>query len=173
MNGTVRPLADGRLVDAWEAAAERSAIERAPAILAAALDPDDLAQVDGWPVGRSDAALLDLHSALFGGRIAGVTACPACLEDLELDFAVENIRAPHGDGTERLEAETESGHGVVFRLPTVSDLAYLGRRATRRSLAESCVVEAFVDGEPIAAAALPESVVGAIDALMAARDPQG
>jgi hypothetical protein len=173
MSAAVRPLADRRLVEAWEAAAERSPIERAPAILAQALDTED---VDDWPVGRSDAALLDLHAALFGPRITGVIACPACLEELELDFAVADVRVSHGDGAERLEVETGSGHLVAFRLPSMADVVRVRRSPTpalaRRRLAEACVVEASANGREISAADLPDAAVDAMDEAMAEHDPQ-
>jgi hypothetical protein len=176
MSGAFRPLADGRLVEAWEAAAERSPIERAPAILARALDDEDVAYIDDWPVGRSDAALLDLHAALFGPRITGVTACPACLEELELDFAVADVRVAYGDGAERLQVDTDSGHRVVFRLPTIADVADVRRSPTtaraRRRLAEACVVKASASGQTIAAAELPDAAVDAMDEAMAEHDPQ-
>jgi hypothetical protein len=176
MSGAVHPLADGRLVEAWEAAAERSPLERAPAILAQTLEDEDAAYSDDWPVGRSDAALLDLHAALFGPRITGVTECPACLEELELDFAVADVRVAHGDGAERLEVGIDSGHRVAFRLPTMADVADVRRCPTtalaRRRLAEACVVEAFADGRAIAAAELPDAAVDAMDDTMADHDPQ-
>jgi hypothetical protein len=173
MSAAVRPLADGRLVEAWEAAAGRSPLERARSLLMQALDT---AEVDAWPVGRSDAALLDLHEALFGPHITGVTPCPACLEDLELDFAVADVRVAHGDGAERLEVETDSGCRVAFRLPTIGDVVGVRRvaspAAARRRLAEACVVEAFANGRTIPAADLPDAAVEAMDEAMAEHDPQ-
>src|SRR5262249_27126413 len=75
--------------------------------------------------------------------------------------------------TQGLEVD---GYRVAFRLPASGDLVALSRatdRAAARSmLLDRCVLEAERSGERTNAASLPEHVVAAVAAGVAAADPQ-
>jgi hypothetical protein len=89
------------LLSLWERGEGHRASRRALALLG-----DDFAAV---PIGRRDAALLELRVAWFGDAFTGVTSCPACGEEIELSFGAEEVRriAPDSSGV---------------RLPTTEDL---------------------------------------------------
>ena len=77
-----------------------------PARRALVLAPDTAS----LPIGRRDAVLLDLRVAMFGHEFTGVTSCPACGEEIELEFDAEEVRrAPTADARS-------------LRLPTTEDL---------------------------------------------------
>jgi len=90
------------LLSIWERGEGQRASRRALAILS-----DDYATV---PVGRRDAALLDLRVAWFGDVFSGVTSCPACGEEIELTFTADEVRR------DALPASAD------VRLPTTEDL---------------------------------------------------
>lgn len=159
------------LVERWEG---EPPARRALALLALAgeLPPDDLAEL---PVGRRDAELLRLRERLFGPRVVGTAACPACGERVELDFAVGEVRVADPPPVRPVAVEVD-GFSLLARLPTGGDLAEAagapGVGGARRALLERCVVEVHEHGEPRAAAELPDAVVRALGAGLAEADPQ-
>jgi hypothetical protein len=162
--GDIR-LSDGDLLAAWESGAGAPGVARAVAVAARAAEAD--ADVLEWTIGRRDALLLQVHSAVFGSVIELVTTCPACDEALELTIAVDDVLCAHGDAG----AEHELVDGdvrIVFRLPSSADLLAVAAIAdiaeARVALAARCVV----DG----AAQLPERAVAALAARVAELDPQ-
>ncbi|HEX5725731.1 MAG TPA: hypothetical protein VFX98_09725 [Longimicrobiaceae bacterium] len=160
------------LCERWEGA---HPAQRALALVGAAWDgvPDD--EPAAWPAGRRDAELLGLRERLFGPRVVSTADCPACGERVELDFAVAAVRVEGEPPPEPLALEAE-GWALVARLPTAGDLAAAatasGVEEARQVLLERCVVEAHEHGEPRGADELPEEVVRALGAGLAAADPQ-
>jgi len=136
-----RGLTQVDLLSMWERGEGQRASRRALALL-----DDGFASL---PIGRRDAALLDLRVAWFGDAFTGVTGCPACGEEIELAFTAEEVRreAPELSGTE-------------FRLPTTEDLLAIEHlddvESARRALLARCA---------------PHADAGTI-ARMAAHDPQ-
>jgi hypothetical protein len=164
--GDIR-LSDGDLLAAWEAGARAPGVARAVAVAARAAPAD--AGVLAWTIGRRDGLLLDVHDAVFGNAIDLVTACPVCVEALELTVTVDDLRSPHGDAGAEHELDDEaSGAHIVFRLPASADLLAVGAVAdiaeARAALAERCVVAGDTP--------LPESAVAALAARVAELDPQ-
>jgi hypothetical protein len=169
-------LTDKALLDAWEGAAHRLPPERALAVVACAVGADARAALARWPVGRRDAALLDIHAGTFGDTLDAVTACPACGEPLEVACRIGELRA----GFAPVEGEAElraAGHRVAFRAVRAGDLADAATAddagQARRGLAERCVLGAWDEaGDPVAPTALPDTVVDALDDALAAHDAQ-
>lgn len=96
-----RTLTQQELLSVWE----RGEGQR-PARRALALAPGTAS----LPIGRRDAALLELRIALFGSDFTGVTSCPACGEEIELTFDASEVRRePPSDDRS-------------LRLPTTEDL---------------------------------------------------
>jgi hypothetical protein len=163
------------LLDAWERGSRGTPAERAIALVAQATG--EPAAVEDWTVGRRDAGLLDLHEAAFGPLIEAVTPCPECAEPQELAFAISEVRAPFGDAGREHELDHEaSGLRLTFRLPSSRDLraAALADDAleARCGLLEQCVLSAVREGEPVAAASLPDGAVAALGERIALHDPQ-
>ena len=167
------------------------------ALLAPLLDGDAASEADPrghpehWPLGRRDAALLDLHAALFGPALTAATRCPACAEQIDLSLSTEQLRveAPTTAKTGSLSA---AGWQVEWRLPTSADLATAGAAAAagaagaadssrgaaaaQQALLQGCVQRATCNGAQVDSAALPsalpDALVRQMAADMAAADPQ-
>lgn len=91
------PLSASDLLDVWDEGQGRPPTERSLLLLEAACGEADRDEVAGWSVGRRDGLLLTLREHLFGVSMQSVTACPACGERLELDFATTDVRATAPD----------------------------------------------------------------------------
>ena len=168
-------LDDRGLLGAWERGARGDAIDRALDVLEAA--GHDRRHVEHWPLGRRDAALLEVQAETFGDRLEGLTSCPECGEALELGFAVDELRLPCASGDEVLEtADAVGGVSLRFRLPTSADLRVAagaaGDEEAWRSLAQRCVVVAERDGQTLAADELPATALDALDRALEEGDPQ-
>lgn len=157
----MRALSDAEVMQLWEQGRARHPIDRALLLFAAAesgLPRETLADL---PVGRRDAAILDLRNASFGARIDGYGECPECGERFEfaLDGCALREAAPPA-----LHAEFNDAAGRRLRLPTSRDLASLVAAQLEGAeaacvLARACTVEG-------AAPEVPE-----IEARMAENDP--
>lgn len=164
-------LTASQILDVWERGQTANPVERALILLAAATGDawDDLAAL---PLGRRDSRLLQLRAAIFGSRMDGVATCPACDERLELTLEVDDLltRAGHESATTVLIHDAR--YQVEARLPTTNDLlAVMSQAEARSRLIERCVVAASHDGVAIAASLLPERVIAAVAARLAAADP--
>jgi hypothetical protein len=169
-------LSEAALLAAWEEGAGLPRPERALALLrregaAAGEDPAH------WPLGRSDALLLDLHARVFGGNLAGTAECPACDEEVELSLAVEALRTSHAESLGEHELEDQRTQlRIRFRLLCADDLTAAARQpdaeSAGRALLERCVLAAERDDDPVPAGELPASVVEELGRRMAAADPQ-
>lgn len=154
------------LLWAWEAGRQRHPIDRALMLHALAepdLDPETIADE---PLGRRNAALLELRVALFGSTLRAVVDCPQCGELLELETDVGSLTASSAPARETVEID-----GLRFRLPTSRDLAaILGEtdlEAARLGLLRRCSLE---DAQGNDEASLTSACDRAEDALEAA-DP--
>lgn len=80
------------LLDAWDAALAAPPGWR-PAALVGALEALPWPKLAEWTAGRVNGRLLDLHAALFGPALEGVTRCPACATAVELALPVAALQA--------------------------------------------------------------------------------
>ncbi|NPD27115.1 T4 family baseplate hub assembly chaperone [Corallococcus exiguus] len=171
----MRSLTAPELLGAWEAGHPHAAPGRALALLCSAWPEHSPGELARLPVGVRDSLLLALREATFGSRLVGLVPCPACGEQVELAFGVEDVRvAPVSPPPEVLSVDQE-GHAVRFRLPDSRDLAAVMARSGghgQRSLLSRCVVEASREGTLMDAGALPDGVVRAVAEAMEAADPQ-
>jgi len=147
-------LTPSELLGMWERGEGQRPSRRALALLSG-MAPD-------VPVGRRDAALLDLRERLFGETFTAVTLCPSCDEELELSFSANEVR--------RTAADVSTLHiaGCDVRLPGTADLAAAEEcddvDAARELLFARCV--------GVSPDALPSHTVDEIVAAMSAADPQ-
>ena len=174
----MRPLSAADLLSAWERGLGRSPVERALTLLCAAWPetaPEELARLS---IGRRDAVLLTLRAWSFGEAIAGVAACPACAELLEVACSVADLRTEVADESPGELSAIVDEFEVRFRLPDSCDLAVVATApdlaVARRRLFERCVVAVQRDGVPAGAGAaqVPEAVVEAVATRMGEADPQ-
>jgi hypothetical protein len=175
----MRPPSTSELLGAWERGLGQAPPQVALALLRVAVPratPDDLARLS---IGQRDACLLDLRESSFGPRVVGVAPCPACAEQLELDFDVGEIRVGPREEREAPSAPlavSAFGYQVDLRLPDTNDLVSSVHHgevgAIGQALLERCVVGARHEGTTVPAVALPPPVVEAVEARMGELDPQ-
>ena len=170
-----RAFTEGGLLAAWEEGTALPRTERALPLLCDEARDEDPGR---WPLGRLDAALLDVHERVFGDTLTGTSECPACCEEVELSLSLAGLRTTHADvlGEHELEHEA-TGHRVRFRLLCPADLSAAARapdtESAERALLARCVLDAHAAGERVAAADLPPAVTDELGRRMAAADPQG
>jgi hypothetical protein len=155
-------LADDALLGIWERGAAASPVERALLLLGAASPEHSLAHCAAIPIGARDAAILQLRSATFGGRLAGRADCPRCREEHEFDLDIAELLA----GAPGTESEIVLDNGLRFRLPNSGDLAAIAHHndaeAAVRDLLQRCCINAP------AAPDWPPSLLEAVEARIAA-----
>jgi hypothetical protein len=161
-------LAAADVLALWERCLPQSPGVRAVTLLALT-DPD--ADPASLPVGRRDAALLALHTAAFGGRLAAVAGCPGCGEWLDLGVDAAELAAVSGAAADPPAELTvrHGGHTLRLRLPTAGDLA--AAPADGAALLASCVLAADHDGVGVDPRELPAEVRRAAEERLAAADP--
>jgi len=180
-------------LDAWERSAGLAPALQ-PCALLAPLLPAGEPGPETWPLGLRDAALLDLHAALFGPALNAAAACPACRESLDIALDVRQLRVaparahggehPFSDRLPVLDAgclRHEDWH-VHWRLPTSVDLADAANAAdaetaadeatARRLLLQRCVRRAEQGGVVVDAAAMPGPLVQRLAQELSDADPQ-
>ncbi len=169
----------GQLLNVWEQGRFQTPVQRAFSLLALAapaLSGEDLA---GYGIGRRDRELLGLRERIFGRRMTAGAKCPACGQEIELDFSVADLRGRTVPEAGRMHALQIGEYAVRFRLPTCGDLASLVADSNARVngqkliLLQRCVTEARRNGEPMDASFLPEDATAAVSRRMAELDPQG
>jgi len=159
---------------------------RATALVARCL-ADGGSDARALTVGDREALLLHLRRLSLGESMDCVLRCPAvsCGESLECQLQVSDLLLPlrvaadsaADTGTVSVDAD-EARYRVSFRAPTAADVDHASALAPdhveRAALVifERCVIAADRDGLPVAPADLPVAVRTAVDAAMAAADPQ-
>ena len=157
----------------WERGEPGRAGRRALTLLASAA-PDSAGDLAAVPVGRRDRWLLDLREGLFGRGFSGLTACPACGEEIELTFDVSEVRRDP-PSAERGSIHAD-GVDLHFRLPTSGDIVAIESaadvRTARAALLDRCLEAARRDDVPVPFDAIPATAVEAAIARMRELDPQ-
>jgi hypothetical protein len=133
----MRALSGTELLKVWESGRSQVPLQRALTMLAAACpeaSPDSLASLT---IGQRDARLLELREVIFGSAVTGLTDCPECGENIELNFNCSDIRpATEPEPPKELIVQS-NGREVRFRLPTSADL--LGANSAEELL-ERCLL---------------------------------
>jgi hypothetical protein len=169
-----------RLLEVWEQGRFQTPAQRAFFLLVLAAPSVSVENLAGYRVGQRDRELLGLREQIFGSCMTGTARCPGCGQDIELDFAVADLRTEAGPDAGQLQAVQIGEYDLRFSLPTCGDLAALtanganGDLKRQKSvLLQRCVAEARRKGEPVAADSLSEETVAALSQRMAELDPQG
>src|SRR5215203_5344860 len=76
----------------WERGEGQRPSRRALGLLSGAAPDSTAMELGAMPIGRRDAALLELREQLFGEAFSGVSTCPACGEEIELTFDTHEVR---------------------------------------------------------------------------------
>ncbi|HEX2269016.1 MAG TPA: hypothetical protein VHH35_05760 [Pyrinomonadaceae bacterium] len=163
------------LLQVWERGQLQAPVEKALTLLAAAYPDATREELAMLSIGRRDASLLSLREQLFGSQLSSLTACPACGEQLELNFNVADIRAETPSLNKPLSV-CESGYELELRLPTSLDLLRLVNCSTidemRSQLFAQCVTRITHEGEAGSIEQVPNEIVDHAIARMGEADPQ-
>ena len=148
-------------LDLWEAAGRLGPVERSLA-LASALEPATAEEVARLPLGRRDARILGLHTAVAGRALDATAACPACGEQVEFAVDAADLVSREVAGAPApLEID---GRVVHWRLVDSDDVAAASQapdvEAAERVLLERC-----------AGPDLPDNARAALASAMADADP--
>ena len=168
-----RPL-PVELLALWERAGAQSLLGQGLLLLTAWLR-QPVEEIARLTIGQRDFALLNLRAALFGPEMAGLTACPACKEEVEVRVNADELASvPWNEGGEPFMV-VRDGYEASFRLPTSRDLAALPAdaepRSNRQRLLESCLLGVRRAGVEIPSQQLTETLILSITDRMAEADP--
>ncbi|MGH8474295.1 MAG: hypothetical protein ACRER2_00740 [Methylococcales bacterium] len=170
-------LSAADLLNVWEQGLDRSPLQRALIVLAAALPemtPDAIAE---FSIGARDLCLLRVRERLFGSRLVNNAVCPRCSGRIEweqdiADFVVASDYLP---AATRLSLEHDA-YRLDFRLPNSIDMAEIESVADTevalRRLLKRCVLSVEREGARCDVAQLPEPVVQALGRRIEELDPQ-
>jgi hypothetical protein len=165
----VPALTEAELLTVWEACAGLSGVRRALALATAGgADPATVADLS---VGRRAEFELALRKDCFGTVFPSAVTCPECAEELELELALDDVRAQAPEDDRRI---TAGGIEVEFRLVTSRDLIEIRPDLpdARRLLLKRCVVAASEQGSEVPADRLPGPVLDTLAEALSTCDPQ-
>ena len=170
------------LLAVWERARAQPLTTQALMLLEAASPDSPGDELSKLSVGRRDGRLLALREALFGERLVGLTACPQCGQQLELNVEASDLRATAQDDAPETLSVKSGGYVATFRLPNTEDLAAIAELDEPRSeeaaswyLLSRCLVELRRNGRRQMidqSHAMPLALIEAIAAEMEKADPQ-
>ncbi|PSJ43362.1 phage baseplate protein [Sphingomonas deserti] len=164
------------ILDVWERGLGQPLQRQVVALLAAVRPGTSQSDIAALPLGARDAMLLDLREELFGPALATIATCPQCSEQLEANFALEDVRVSPTAAAEVDLVTVIAGREIRLRPPATADLLAIpsgaDAEAVRTILLERCVTGRDVEGKPVAAAALPAAAITPIIQSMARADPQ-
>jgi hypothetical protein len=162
-------------LDLWEGAEGLRPVERALALAAAAEPPTDATALAALPLGRRDARLLRLRTALAGETLEATAACPSCGEVVEFAADVRALLARDEAAGHAVEPVELDGFVVRWRPPDSRDVAAAAEAGdeagAERVLLARCVTSATGPDGAVDGPALPAAVRGAVAEAMAAADP--
>jgi hypothetical protein len=166
----MRDVSAAELLEAWERGRRRSSLDQGNLLIRLAWPDLALAELEAMPLGQREALLLDLRRRLFGPKLDGLTACPACQTAVEFSLEV-----PPSEAGESLPAEAAlvpvnvGEYALAVRPPSAADL----RRAAAegRPLWEFGASRVERAGQAVNADELPLEVVAEVEAALRAADP--
>jgi hypothetical protein len=168
----IRTPGPSELLDAWDAGSSLHPLYRSGPLLRAVtgLETAALAELG---IGERDRVLVQVRARLFGDILRSLVDCPSCGLVLQLELTASSLLGAHR-GPEVVEVDV-TGYHLRCRVPRTADLAdaaATGSASTSRALLVSrAVLSAEREGEPVTPSELPEAVVSAAAAALAAAEP--
>jgi hypothetical protein len=168
-------ISAAKLLQVWERGQLQAPVEKALTLLAAAHPDATRETLATLSIGERDSGLLSLREQLFGTQLSSLTDCPACGEQLELNFNVADIRVSSTSPGVPLHV-SHSGYELELRLPNSIDLLQLADCSTvatmRARLFEQCVVSVVHEGGVEGVREMPAEVVELAIEKIGEADPQ-
>ena len=166
------PVGAATLLQLWERALPLDAAGRAVLLAASVAPPVGTDEVVEWPLGRRDARLLQLRTALSGDTIDAVTVCPSC--GAEVSFEVDAAALEQAGEVTEPEPVVVDGWHVRCRPITTADLAAAAAAGDVEAAEELLLQRAVVHATPppgVAPTPVPAQVRRAVTDALAAADP--
>ena len=113
------------LLNVWERGRSQSPVDRALSLLQVATRESPREALAQFGIGRRDAELLKLREKIFGSRMTGHANCPACGQQMEMNFTVAEVQATPLPELPETCTEIFGEYEISFRLPNSNDLATL------------------------------------------------
>jgi len=165
------------LLNVWERGRSQSPVDRALSLLQIATPELPREALARFGIGHRDAELLKLREKIFGSRMTGHADCPACGEQMEMNFTVAEVQATPLPEPDETCTEIFGDYKISFRLPNSTDVATLvpgdDLAVQKRRLVQRCILNAKCGGQLITADQLGEDTVRALSKRMSELDPQG
>lgn len=165
----------GAWLDVWERAAVLPRALRSIELLRPVCEP--ATGLERMSLGEREALLWDLYRGLFGDTVECTAQCPTCADRCEWSCGFEALcTRARATVAEHLPC-TWSGDGWIVRFRPIEarDVEALESCKSEKDaverLLERCVLEATLDGRPIASTELPVSIVDAVSEAMEHVDP--
>jgi len=145
-------MGDIDLISAWEVARGQPPVWRGVTILAA--HGAEAPQLFG--VGAREAGVLAVYRELIGERLDCEAHCDTCGERLEFSLTPQDLAAPSGAASPRVDVD---GWTVTVRVPTTEDVAWaIDQPDPNAALFRRCVVAAARNGVEPPTGCLPAFV---------------
>jgi hypothetical protein len=173
----MRELSAPELLEIWERGSAQSPTERALTLLYAARPDLDHESLASMSIGRRDGLLLSMRETIFGRRLASITNCPDCREQLELGFDTDDVRLTDSiSESEESGTLTVEGYELRFRLPDSRDLMMAAVAGDidsgKQMLMKRCVLSARSNGQQNSIDQLPAEVIERVEQEMSKLDAQ-
>ena len=157
---------------AWEKGIDRGLVDRGLLMLALVSPLDDPETLARLTIGERNRRLLQLRTSMFGAQLSGVTACTACGERLDIDFASEHLLA--GGVPSDSVGFRNGDRSLRLRFPDSHDLRAASRCANVAGAAalllERCIVDMGI-GEAPSKGPIPEELLAEAAQRLADADP--
>lgn len=168
-------IAAEELLKIWEFGQFRPLPHRALMLLAASSPSTSIEELEQMSIGKRDALLLELRENLFGPQFAGLSECPSCKSNIEIDFDSSEIKSfdfkqagPFRFAFEDYEFKCRLPNSAdLFRLNESSDLLQL-----KLSILDRCLLEKKFKGVDVSLSQLSNEAIDACTAELSMRDPQ-
>jgi hypothetical protein len=163
------------LLRVWEFGQFRPPPHRALMLLAASSPSVSREELEQMSIGERDAHLLELRESLFGPQFAGLSECPSCKSNIEIDFDSSEIKSfdSKQDGPFRFAF---GDYEFKCRLPNSADLFQLKESSDldemKMSILDKCLLEKKFKGAEVSLSQLPNEAIDACNAELSLRDPQ-
>jgi hypothetical protein len=171
----MEPLSAEEVLQLWERAERLGPTDRALVLLVRARRGHSDGDIEAMTIGQSEAALLELRDATFGGGLVALENCPDCRAFVELTVEPSVLFAMTPPAVASIALNVD-GWRVRFRAPRLVDLKALERETdpahARLFLLGRCVEEASdPQGDAVAVEQLPGSLQESIARAMDEADP--
>ncbi len=167
-------LSTAAVLKLWEQYAAQPPLERALAILAAALPKLSYSELAELSIGQRNRHLMELRQAHFGKQLQCLVDCSHCHDSLEFSMDISQL---HQGAAEVIQLQTMAlaDYLLTFRPLNSYDLAaaaqYTELVQAQQQLVQCCLVEVKYQGQSQTDIELPASVVEALAQEIKLCDP--